>query len=112
MTHVFAEVPFADAWSMHGGDVGFGWWMVMTLGMIAFWGAIIALVVWMLRGGAAASRPPPSAPEESSPREILDRRLADGSLSVEDYERRRRLLEEAGGDGVGSRDPAAIGADR
>ena len=57
MTHLLAQgIPFADAWSMHDGDVGFGWWLVMTIGMIAFLGAIIAVVVWLLRGGAVASR--------------------------------------------------------
>lgn len=92
-------VPLADAWGMHDGDVGFGWWLVMMLGMLVFWGAVIALVVWVLRGSATPSRVAPESAGELSAREILDRRLADGSIDVEEYERRRRLLDDAGAGG-------------
>lgn len=79
MTSWIAQtLPFADAWDMHDGDLGFGWWLVMTLGMVVFWGAVIAVVVWALRGGASSGRVPPSPPGDASAREILDRRLADG----------------------------------
>jgi putative membrane protein len=83
--------------SMHNADVGFGWWLVMTLGMVVFWGAVIALVVWLLRGGVAAAHPGSAEHREPTAREILDRRLAEGSLDVEEYERRRRLLDDRGG---------------
>jgi putative membrane protein len=76
---------FGDGWGFHHGDMGIGWWIVMMLGMVIFWGAVIALVVWMLRGATVA---PPSAPHE-----ILRRRLADGSISVEEYERSRAVLD-------------------
>lgn len=113
MTQLLAQgIPFADAWSMHDGDVGFGWWLVMTIGMIAFLGAIIAVVVWLLRGGAVASRRRESVQKEPSPTEILDRRLADSSLSVEEYERRRRLLTESDPDALDAREPTTVGADR
>lgn len=46
-----ATTVLADSWGWHHGDVGIGWWIVMTLGMIIFWGAIVALAVWLLRGG-------------------------------------------------------------
>jgi putative membrane protein len=72
----------AGDWSMHG-DVGFGWWLVMTIAMIAFWAGVIALVVWLVRRG----------PEDrETPEEILDRRLAEGQLDVDEYERRKRLM--------------------
>jgi len=80
-----ATAVLADSWGFHHGDVGIGWWIVMMLGMIVFWGAIIALVVWLVRGGAASRSDPPQ--------EILRRRLADGSISVEEYEQRRAALE-------------------
>ena len=76
---------------MHDGDVGFGWWLVMTLGMAVFWGGLIALVVCALRAGGTAREIPSGDPPA---REILDRRLADGSIDVDEYERRRRLLDE------------------
>ena len=89
MTTTTAAVVLADSWGWHHGDVGIGWWIVMMLGMIIFWGAIIALVVWALRGGIGGIGQRP--PEE--PLEILKRRLADGSITVEEYEQRRAKLE-------------------
>jgi len=76
---------FGDGWGFHHGDVGIGWWIVMMLGMVIFWGAVIALVVWTLRGSIGARTDPPH--------ETLRRRLADGSISVEEYERRRAALD-------------------
>jgi putative membrane protein len=78
----------AGGW--HHGDVGIGWWIVMMLGMILFWGAIIALAVWALRGGIGQRQPKSEAPEE-----ILRRRLADGSITIEQYEQRRGTLDAA-----------------
>lgn len=102
--------PIADVWGMHDGDVGFGWGLVMMLGMLVFWGAVIALVVWVLRGGATPSREASTSPAEPSAREILDRRLADGSIDVEEYERRRRLLDDAGsGGGTAPHRPNVLG---
>ena len=75
---------FADTWDMHDG----GWWVVMVLAMLLFWGAVIAGIVWIAQGGAR-ERPADSA---KSARELLDERLAAGDISVEEYERRRDLL--------------------
>ena len=84
--------------------------LVMMLGMSVFWGAVIALVVWALRGGATPSRVASAPAGEPSAREILDRRLADGSIDVEEYERRRRLLDDAGaGGGSAPRPPNVLG---
>lgn len=77
----------ADAWNMHG-DVGTGWWILMMLGMVLFWGALAALVVWLVRGGAAGANTP-----AEDPKAILDRRLASGEITPEDYEQRRRILD-------------------
>lgn len=82
---MLSSLPFADSWGMH--DVGTGWWVVMMLVMILFWAAVIGGVVWLARGG----RQSPARGEEPAD-EILKRRLADGSLSPEEYEERRRLL--------------------
>ena len=96
MSWIAQTVPFADTWDMHGGDVGFGWWLVMTLGMLLFWVAVLAAVVWALRGGAPSSRPESALAHEPSASEVLDRRFANGSIDVDEYERRRRLLERSG----------------
>lgn len=79
-------LTIADTFDWHHGDTGVGWWILMMLGMVIFWGLVIYGVVWLVRGAASP------APRET-PAEILQRRLARGEISVEEYERRRALLE-------------------
>lgn len=81
-----ATAVLADSWGFHH-NLGTGGWIVMMLGMVIFWGAVIALGVWLVRGGSAS--------RSESPQEILRRRLADGSISVEEYEQRRAALESS-----------------
>jgi putative membrane protein len=78
-------IPVADTWGMHGDDVGFGW---MMLGMVLFWGAVIFLIVWLVRGGFEGRRERRNA----TPIELLERRFAEGAISVEDYRARREVL--------------------
>ena len=85
-------VPLADTWGMHDdGHMGTGWWIVMMLGMVIFWGAIILLVVWLVRGGFGAPRP-----NNATALDILERRFAEGGISVEDYHARRKILSHGG----------------
>lgn len=70
-------------------DGGWGWWLVMGLGMLAFWGLVLAAVVWLVRG-----RRPQTQRHAEPPLEVLKRRLASGEIGVEEYEQRRRLLAE------------------
>ena len=77
---------FADDWNMH--DWGGGWWVVMVLGTILFWGLVIAGIVWAVRAGTG-NRPGGTG---KGAKEVLDERLAAGDISVEEYERRRNLL--------------------
>ena len=109
-TLIAQAVPFADTWSMHGGDVGFGWWLVMTIGMLLFWGGVLTLVVFLLRGDARAT--PSEGPSSAEPtaHQVLDRRLAEGSIDVEEYERRRRVLQDTKDRTRGEN--AALGASR
>ena len=88
-------------WSDHM-DVGDGWWVVMMVGMLVFWAAVALAVAWALRGWAADRRVAPAERTGDSALTVLDRTLAEGKISVEDYERRRRVLtgeppEPAGG---------------
>ncbi|WP_366554824.1 SHOCT domain-containing protein [Aquibaculum sediminis] len=65
--------------------------------MIAFWGAIIVLLVLLVRwfGGASTPNPPSSASaSRRSPLEILQERFAKGEIDKEDYEERRKLLSD------------------
>ena len=71
---------------MHG-DYGAGWMVVMMIGMVIFWGVIVLAVVWLIRGG-----PDRSAPKQETPLELLDRRFAEGQMSVEEYRERRAEL--------------------
>lgn len=78
---------FADSLDMH--EWGSGMWIAMMLGVLIFWCLVIAGVVWLVRevtGGARRRQ------EREDPLDILQRRLADGDISVEEYERRRAAL--------------------
>jgi putative membrane protein len=85
-------LPLADSWGMHG-DVGAGWWIVMMVLMVLFWGAVIAGIVWLIRGvtrGGSASGE--RVVTRESPVEILERRFAEGEITAEDYRARREVL--------------------
>jgi putative membrane protein len=83
-----SSVLLADVWGMHDGDVGTGWMIVMMLGMILFWGLVVLGIVWLLREGFGRERHG-SGPD---PLAILDRRLAEGELTVSEYEERKKSL--------------------
>ena len=73
-------------WHMH--DMASGWWVLMALG----WLAVIALAVWAVVSlGRDGRRETPSA------REVLDRRLAEGDITVEEYERLRDAMRPPAG---------------
>jgi putative membrane protein len=79
----------------HMNDVGGGWWLLMSVGMVAFWALLLYGVVWLARGTASRGpqAPQPPAPSES-PQQVLERRLAAGEVSVEEYERLRAVLDQ------------------
>jgi putative membrane protein len=80
-------IPVGDTWGMHG-DVGWGWMIGMMILMVLFWGAIIFGVVWLIRGALGGR----SGERRESPTEVLERRFAEGAISVEDYQARRKVL--------------------
>jgi len=74
-----------DDGHMWGWNVGW-WWLVMPIGMVIFWGGVIALIVWAIRqfsegrgGGGNAI-------------EIARGRYARGEISREEFEQIRRDL--------------------
>ena len=73
-------------------DVGWGAWLVMTVGMVAFWGLVIGVVVYLVRGGR-----PEQQVARASAEEILAERLARGEIDAADYYERMEALG-AGGD--------------
>ena len=71
---------------------GWGWWLVMSIGMVAFWALVIYGIVWLIRGGANPKQRDERPPE--SPRQILKRRLAEGEISIEEYGRLLEALDD------------------
>jgi uncharacterized membrane protein len=73
-------------------DWGPGGWVLMAIGMALFWGLAVLGVIWLVR---TFSHPGPhrDANDGLSANEILDRGLAQGTISAEEYEKRRRLLD-------------------
>ncbi len=65
----------------------------MVIGMIAFWALVIAVAIWLVRDLA---RTRGSTSPQAKPIEILNRRLAEGAISIKDYEERRSLLQRIG----------------
>jgi len=75
-------------WDNHMGDWGAGWWIVMVLMMVVFWGLVIFAVVWLVRALAGGHH----TIHRRDPVEVLDHRLASGEISVEEYRERREQL--------------------
>lgn len=68
----------------------------MVLAMLLFWIPLIGLCIWLVARLTRSSRPTATAPVDApadSARGILDRRLAAGEISVEEYTERRRALD-------------------
>lgn len=81
---------------MMSGD-GWGWMEggVMMLMMLIFWGGLIAVVIFAVRGSLGSSRASPGAATRTTPdaNEILSQRFARGEISEEEFEQRRLVLE-------------------
>jgi uncharacterized membrane protein len=65
----------------------------MMLGMAVFWLAIIVGLVWLVRDGLAQREQEP--PTENA-LAILDRRLAEGTISPDEHKQCRDVLNSAG----------------
>ena len=92
---VALTVPLADNsdnWSMH--DIGTGWWIVMIPMMVLFMGAMMWMMMRGMGGGSArdSSAPSDTFVSGDSPIETLERRLAEGQISIEEYRERREAL--------------------
>ncbi|HEU0337643.1 MAG TPA: hypothetical protein VFR43_13870 [Gaiellaceae bacterium] len=72
---------------MHG-DVGAGWMIAMMLLMVTFWAAVILGIAWLARGAFVGR----DSGRRETPTEILDRRFAEGAISVQDYHERRAVI--------------------
>jgi putative membrane protein len=70
----------------YGSGMWAGWLWMLPM-MLLFWGAIIALIVFAIRGfGPRRS--------DDSALDMLRGRLASGAISQEEFERTRQLLQK------------------
>lgn len=76
----------------HMESYGWGHMLFGSLMMVLFWGAIIALVVSLVRG-SAQSRNNDNSQQHPTALEILKKRYARGEIDKSEYEERRRDLE-------------------
>ena len=79
-------------WWMHDGSAA--WWMIAIgwVWMLVFWGAIIALVVWVVRRISQPSAA--SSGSASSALEIAKARYARGEITREQVEELKRDLSD------------------
>lgn len=78
---------------MDWGDGWGGWWVLMVIGMILFWGLVALLVVWLVRE-FGSRKDPRRTTGPDDPLTILDRRLAEGLVTPDEYRERRAILTE------------------
>ena len=70
--------------------------LLMMIPMLLFWGAIILGVVWLIRSNTWGRRRRTTELDKESPVEILERRFAEGAMTLEDYQARREVLVNRG----------------
>lgn len=80
---------------MGGLGMGLGFWGLALI--VLFWGGLIALALWLVRGLFPTTNRPASPGDHGlSAREILDLRYARGEISREEY----NLMRETISDGI------------
>ena len=79
-------------------DMDGGWWVLMVFGMVLFWG-LVGLAVYLLVKEVGSRRDQRPGSGSTDVLEILDRRLAEGLISPEEYRERRTLLTGTGPEG-------------
>ena len=94
---LFAESALSQGTDGHGWmwNSGWGWGGMMGggLGMVLFWGLIILVIVFAVRGlGGFGTRRDFSAPSEKTPLQILQERFARGEIDKQEYDERRKML--------------------
>jgi putative membrane protein len=89
-------------------DIGWAWWVLMSGGMVAFWGLVFYGVVWLARSASTAdpaSTAPPGPTE--SPQQVLKRRLPSGEIGIDEYESLRTVIDDDTGPEAQAEAPVA-----
>jgi putative membrane protein len=68
------------------------WWLVWSLGVVAFWIAVVALIVLLLRSGAER----PGGVSGGSALQLLEQRYARGEIDRDEFLERRAVLTDPG----------------
>ena len=71
--------------------MGWGGWLVMLLGMVAFWGLVVWAVVVLFRD----TRSDDGRPAHHAPLDTLDERFARGEIDETEYRARADVLRAA-----------------
>lgn len=77
-------------WDYNSGWMNAGFWMLV---MVLVVGGLISLGIWAV---TRLTGNPSAAPLMETPRQILDRRLASGEITTEEYAHARHILEGRG----------------
>ncbi len=73
-------------WYMHE---GMGWWMVFgSVGMVIFWGGLVALTIW----GITKLNRRNDSPPRHDPLDIARERYARGEISKKEFEQLKKDL--------------------
>jgi uncharacterized membrane protein len=83
MNPIAGIAQLADVTWNHMNDWSVGGWLLM----VAFWALIIVGIFWLIRAAAGPDR---ESHQDAS--EILERRLAQGEISTEEYRERSAAL--------------------
>jgi putative membrane protein len=74
----------------YDGAWGWGAWLAMTAGMLAFWGLVIWAILALVRSSTSdVSR------RAATPEQILAERFARGEIDEDDYRRRLTALRDS-----------------
>ena len=85
--------PQGRDWMWHS-SWGWGHMVFGMAMMILFWGAIILLIVLLVRWLSGTGLQHQLPPAQRTPLDILKERFARGEIDKEEYEERRKLLSE------------------
>jgi putative membrane protein len=86
------------SWWGPGGMMGNGWGLfglLWTLVPLLFWGGLIALIAWAVVHLASTRHHDDAGIHRESAEETLRQRFARGEIDAEEYEERRRVLNES-----------------
>lgn len=87
---------FASLLAQDDVDGHMGWavgaWIIIALGMILFLTLVAFGIVWVVRELGSPRERQNGRSERGDPLAILDRRLADGTITTEEYRERRATL--------------------